>query len=376
MPNPRESRERTVSRALKLCRRDVILGAVSLLTACGCASGTNGDSINRSGYKALDILPLSGDNTINLAGVNNGGVVAGTSSYVAVVNPSKSGASSRGLGQLGRPFIWSGGRITSLPTLPGAETNSLAIAINDSGVVLGVSGTKPVLWELVGSSMSIREIPGLADNDYFNLVDLNNSGVILGSNFLWKNGVKTSLPFAGGIYISRGFNEQGSVVGFQDIGVHGVGFLPFVLKSDSVVSLPIFTGSELLTKGGGANDINNKDLIVGHSFHQTSDANLDDRAVIWQNGQMIDLSPLIAQIQTSGVMVESSFAVSVNNQGDVVGNFLYNGGYYDSFLYSNGKMSSLQMPPTQQLTYNVIDINDNGIIISQNGRVLIPNVLQ
>ncbi len=84
-------------------------------------------------------------------------------------------------------FRWEGRKITHLPPLPGA-TSCRALAVNDDGYTVGDSkfldvddGTSyflPVVWDSNGIPSTLPLLSGYAEGG---CIDVNNSGVVLGS---------------------------------------------------------------------------------------------------------------------------------------------------------------------------------------------------
>jgi probable HAF family extracellular repeat protein len=123
------------------------------------------------------------------------------------------------------------GEIKRLPPLPG-DTLSNATGINDSGLVVGTSGNcvlgpiEAVLWR-DGKPINLGILGGAVFNIAFGI---NNQGQVVGQSdlpgdiahhaFLWENGVITDLGTLPGIAssLAASINNRGQVVGFSDDG--------------------------------------------------------------------------------------------------------------------------------------------------------------
>ncbi len=336
-------------------RRTLLAGALSLLIPAGCGGGSEGTKIGTgvgSGgelkYVLVRIPPLSGDNTVNVAGINNLGLVVGNSSILPDTLPPSFFI------QNSRAFIWNGSLPFPLPTLPGFETGSRAIAINDVGTILGIIGKTPVLWE--GGNHRIRQLPELIPYMY-DLFGLNNNGTILTPTITWNNGVVTQLPKVLPYFYPTAFNDSGMVAGFRENFPGTPPQYPVILKDNTFTSLPYFPVSDGQHRGGQPNDINNRGLAVGQSYSEISPTEVILRAVSWENGNITDLSKLFA------TPAKNSNAVSVNNNGDIVGDFTTtNSNSASHFLYKDGAMRDLQAIANETIPGILKRINDRGEI--------------
>ena len=160
--------------------------------------------------------------------------------------------------------------LDDLGTLPG-RTYSMAWAVNESGDVVGGSGTpypnenyRPFLYHQ-GSMSQLMDAIGTA-------FDINENGqIVLGTwagNFLWENGQTTELQFNG---IPYAINNQGEIVGWA------IGATPDVVGPSEfacrIVDGQVENLNEHVTGGGGgwdlaaAYDINDDGEIVGIGQH-------------------------------------------------------------------------------------------------------------
>ncbi len=207
---------------------------------------------------------------------------------------------------------------------------SQASAINDNGQVTGVyraddcdgdpSDPHAFLWQNGGTPQIFAPL--------FQPTGINNAGQVVGSiahagqngAFIWQNstGLQNIGILPGDTYISTTrINDKGQVVGYSSTAT-GL-YHSFLWQQDSGMQ---DLGS--LGSGGGymdiASDINNKEQVVGSSYH---------RAFLWQSGAgMVDLNTLIDP--SSGLTL--SWATGINDNGWIVGSGVNSSGQYSAFL--------------------------------------------
>ena len=111
-----------------------------------------------------------------------------------------------------QPTVWEKGRPRALPGGRGG-----ASAINDAGVIVGILGKRLVLWE----NGKLRQLATLRGQwSYWENVDLNNLGQVVGSRwtndfntsrgFLWQKGKMVDL---GTGFLPEAINDRGLIVG-------------------------------------------------------------------------------------------------------------------------------------------------------------------
>jgi probable HAF family extracellular repeat protein len=208
-------------------------------------------------------------------------------------------------------FLWTPeAGMSDLGLLPGAA-ESMAMALNDVGQVVGSSGTdaneRPFLWT---SSNGIVELTGFPPGEFGIATGINNSLEVVGYRwtgtsggthaFLWTSsgGVIDlgALPGATTTY-ARSINNNGVVVGYSG----GRPFRWTALRGMEELTIPS-TGT-----GGDATGINDQGQIVGLG-NSGNDAN--QRAVLWgTDGKPIEVTCCFA------------VAASVNQAGDIAGMF-------------------------------------------------------
>jgi probable HAF family extracellular repeat protein len=243
--------------------------------------------------------------------------------------------------------------IVDLGTLPGG-TYSEAYAINDVGWVVGWSATgdpegdgHAVVWR----NGQIIDLGTLSGSGSSSASDVNNRGEIVGSSrtatgelhpTLWRDGEIIDLGTLGGrVAEATGINDQGDVVGWSSTTPADEEFHAFLWRDGQMTDLGTYrddtfsaaqaindrgvvvgdsggpvvwrrgvpTGLRLLPGAytGSTYDNNDRGDVVGIMAYP-SGASLN-RAVIWRRGVPTDL----------GLERGSSFALGVNNRGQVVG---------------------------------------------------------
>ena len=200
-----------------------------------------------------------------------------------------------------RANLWEGGVSTELDSLGPSYS---AYAINDAGQIVGCSGVDvspsgcgpAVMWSAgeiirLGTSADARHNPVATA--------INNRGQIVitsvGGPFLWDNGVMSELP---GLSAAYDINDRGEILGLSDgrpvIWAHGM-MTPLALPPGEWFA--------------SASAINNLGHVVG-SITSTAPGALS-MAVLWRNGEVIPLPPLVANEPTS--------AADINNRDEIVG---------------------------------------------------------
>ena len=277
-----------------------------------------GTTIQTVGYNVINLGTLPGG-TISIAnGINNSGQVVGYS------------GSSNGP----RAFLYSNGIMTDLGTLPGG-TVSNATAINDSGQVVGNSdGSNSTIRAFLYSNGTMTDLNPLFGNGFpasSTATGINNSGQVVGGLFLsrafggsriflYSNGTITYLD--GATADARGINDSGQVVGSW-LNPNTNNLLAVVYNGGQRQSLGTLPGA-LLSSGTA---INNSGQVVGYS-----DVNGNARAFLYSGGQMQDLGILPGYVYSD--------ALAINNSGQVVGNS-YDNNSSRAFLHSNAQINDL-----------------------------------
>jgi probable HAF family extracellular repeat protein len=208
-------------------------------------------------------LPLLGGNNGFATGVNDAGQAIG---WAETAVHDKSCTLPQVLQFLAVQWGPATNQKQVLPPYPGDST-SAAVAINDSGQVVGISGD---CGDAVGAFSARHAL-------------------------LWENAHPIRLPTLGGKgwNTPMAINNRGVAVGFSDTpgdvidGVLTQNFQAVMWPSPAtIVNLHTLPG-DVLSEATGIND---RGQIVGTSF----DANFQSRVFLWQDGKMYDLNSLLA----------------------------------------------------------------------------------
>ena len=179
---------------------------------------------------------------------------------------------------------------------------------------------------------------------------INESGQVVGSNigeaggFLWETGLMTFLP------------ESSSATAINDVGQ----ILGTTYRSPNTRAMVwnevngLWEGQLLPTLAGNTfpNDLNNSGLIVGSSFDGTQSSGTV-HAVVWQDGQMIDLLDDLTVICEG---IRGSWAYGANEAGQVVGDFRTPDLSLGTFLWQSGEAVELGLRSAQ-------DINESTVVV-------------
>jgi probable HAF family extracellular repeat protein len=229
--------------------------------------------------------------------------------------------------------------MTKLATLGGA--NGIANLNNNRGEVVGFAETnkidaacpgisefKPVVW----ASGKIQELPTFPGDSDGGAFGINDNGQVVGSSgpctpgfnpqsqvyfvpvhaLLWQNGAATDLGNLGGDGEFAGnhacaINNRGQVVGHSDLTDDATAHAFLWTRETRMSDLGTIPGDFASFALG----INDRGEVVGASV----DANFNPRAFLWDNGAMVDLNTLIPA--NSGLSLQ--LAESINSSGQIVG---------------------------------------------------------
>lgn len=290
-------------------------------------------------YTITDLGTLGGAHSGAYA-INNAGQVVGW-------------ARTAGGGQ--RAFLWQDGSMTDLLGMLGGSTSS-AWDISDAGQVTGVATNTsgrafPFLWEN-GVMTNLGTLGGLEGWAY----GINQVGQVVGAA---KTGAGATHAF---LYSSGTMQDLGTLPGGSNSVAQAINYIGQVVGGDAYTSSG-YAHAFLWEDGSGmtdlgthpnglisrAFDINDTGRIVGSA---TTSGTSSNRPVMWINGVLTVLDNRIGH------------AFAINNNGEVVGRA--NFGTDRAFLWRNGTMIDLTslLPADSGWTLlEARDINDSGQIV-------------
>ncbi len=244
-------------------------------------------------------------------------------------------------GQECRGFVWSDGAMRQLGTLGG--NNSFASGSNESGQIVGWAETavhdatcvapqvlqfEAVVWDRLGQAMPLRPLRGDPDSA---ATAINNSGNVVGISgicqvavgrlsaehmLLWHNGIPMKIPTLGGTGFNTPemINDENTVVGFADRpgdmgGSNFNGHAFEWTQAAGTVDLGTLSGDSV----SFAYSVNNRGQVVGQSCTPGCAAS---RAFLYQNGQMYDLNGLLDAASAGFNLI---YANDVNDEGQITG---------------------------------------------------------
>lgn len=282
-------------------------------------------------------------------------------------------------------WLWEDCALTNLGTLGGVTIQ--AYDVNDAGVVVGagdVAGgdTHAFSWTSGGG---LVDLGVLAGRDHSEALGINSINDIVGTSFNFNgSGVADPLAFlhlpTARYSLPMGMNSLGSLGGNNSVGtdVNDSGEVvggsrlangnmrPFLWLPSAAYSLSAGL-NDLGTLGGEsgailhrAEAINSNGELVGASFTAAGDMH----AFLWLPA---DAYGLVAGMNDLGVLTggTTSFALGINDSGQVVGASEVTGGAYHAFLWESGTLNDLNdLIDTNSpwVLTRALDINGDGEI--------------
>jgi probable HAF family extracellular repeat protein len=319
-------------------RNPHLLGMLLALPVVLAATGSEASFAERSGrghyaIRALGHLP-GGEQHVQALALNNTGTVVG----YQVFPPFDAHA-----------VVWRGDRVYDLSDqLPDPEASS-ASGVNDSTQIAGDAAVYGFLF--TGRERTLISDPYVVRG-------LNASGAVVGwgehdvgtAPYVWEDGVSHDLcPVADCGGSGEDINDLGHVVGTGWVEIED-GTEPFLWRDGVWEELGTLGGC-----GGLALGVNNLDQVVG--WADTVDCT-GIHAFRWENGEMTDLGTIPC--------CNTSVATAINDDGVIVGYGGYSGVESDAFIYRDGRMIPLDrlLPPGAGWDLiNAMDINETGQIV-------------
>jgi probable HAF family extracellular repeat protein len=299
----------------------------------------------RKNGRNIDLGTLGGPNSNTFAKPTEQGEVAGAAE---TSNPDPLGEDFCFFGThlICLAFVWQNGTMTALPTLGG--NNGTANYINNHNQVAGLAENttldstcpsseyqaEPVIW----NKDVPQQLPTVSGDPDGAVNAINNQGVAVGGSgdcatsgtfslhaLLWQNGSATNLGSLGGTLFSDAFNvnDRGVVVGSSDLpGDTNFWAFPFInnhaflWRNGAMTDLGTLPGDP----SSFAFSINNMGQIVGQG----------SRAIVWNDEELTDLNTLVPGPPFSPLYLLSAF--DINDRGEIVGEGLAINGDLHAFL--------------------------------------------
>jgi probable HAF family extracellular repeat protein len=185
---------------------------------------------------------------------------------------------------------------------------------NEAAVDLIVDGLhQAAVWDLDTNEVTpLGTLGGLGSS----VAAINEAGDVTGTSdtvseaghaFLWRRGTMTDLGTLGGTSsMPVAINDRGHVTGTSTVAGSGPA-QAFLWRDGRMEELPSLGGTAGWPVSSPA-DINNRGQVVGNST--TPDG--ASHAVLWQDGEVVDLSAALDPVQPA-------FVVDVNDRGQVLG---------------------------------------------------------
>jgi probable HAF family extracellular repeat protein len=258
------------------------------------ASGSNVDAFYWNGTAMQDLGTLGGTYTLARA-LNN----AGNGHPVQVVGQSWTGALNPDGSRVTHAFLWQNGAMTDL-------NNQLNNLSPNSG------------WVFQGAT-------GINDNQQVVGFGTHNGLV---ANWLWQFGSSALPTDLGGGNFPYAVNNASQVAGVSEYTVPYHGFL---WTNGSPVYLPLLPRTQSDTSDYAVALNNSSPVqVVGYTLNHAG--SVDDHALLWQNGSVIDL---IKQIPGSAGWSQLHRATGVNDLGQIAGSGTLTSGAAHAFLLTH-----------------------------------------
>ncbi len=349
-------------------------------------------------YDIIDLGKVEGGTNSFAYGINNTGETVGFGNGPLTTNSD--GDQVREFGSHAIQFADAG--LVDLGALVDG-TNSFALSINDSGVIVGYSDETRTETDSDGNQTQVTEnfatmfnsgvvtkIPGLTGLTQTRVFNINNNDFVVGTGRVDID------PDDSVVAVERGFvintagtgleimpsltvdsvarqshalsiNDMGNIVGWSEADVDGVlvvrAFMTSVNAATTLEELP-----NLGTRVTIARDINNQGVIVGSARHSTNSS----RTVAFVYDSTNDSE--LTRLPFFESRFDNAIANAINDSGQIVGQALVSvptSGINTGFLYENNELKNLNnLIPCDSgwRIDNATNINNNGEIIGHGLR--------
>lgn len=339
----------------------MLLRTISLATqaATRTSVGTKGERGRRSRRPIVEILEqkalLSSIMDLGPEGYNQ---YSYSSAYIN--NHGEVAFTSYAVDGVMHAYLYGGGKITDLGTLPGFETSE-ATGINDSGEVVGnayaIDGTEHAFLYSDGKMTDLGTLGGT----YSEASGINDAGQILGNSttiqylytYIYVNSHMTILNNSG--FYGYAINDSGLVAGVQ---WSGLGFRNAAIFDNGVIR----NLGSLCDACAAPVAINNLGQVAGNYDYSTLNGNGPTHAFSYKAGIMTDLGTLGGDPN-----YDESYAAGINNLGQVVG--LSSNTDYSAVAFLYGQQTGMVdlnslLPPNSKWDLTAATaINDYGQIV-------------
>jgi probable HAF family extracellular repeat protein len=257
----------------------------------------------------------------------------------------------------GRAFLWENGRMNDLGVLPG-DRWSTAVALNDAGQVIGYSWSKARFpdsnWEEVQAHAFLwmdgrRRALGTLPGDAFSRpIAINESGQVIGVSFrkrtlgraamhafLWENGTMRRLGTLGGRHSEpTAINDRGQVVGRSNPDPNTAptekrGWRAFLWEAGKIRDLGVLPGGTF----SWAVDVNDQGQVVGEGETRSGSQGV----FLWRSGK-------VRELRVGGNI--ENYVTAIDNRGRILGfSLAYDrdvGPVYRDFVWDKGKATPLE----------------------------------
>jgi len=265
------------------------------------------------------------------------------------------------------PPVYQYSIIGGLPAPSGSTANTLPLALNNNGRIVGYSATGPGTFQPMNwRSGQAMTLGGASAYDRAFATRVNTLGRVVGAGYMmdgnggileshalrWTGGFVTNLGSLGGrSAVAMGINDAGKIVGYSTL-LGETQTQAFIYQGATMTRLQSLPG----TIESYAYDISNTGYVAG-----TAVTNLPARPVLWYNGTARQL-PIPAGARAGA-------ANAVNDSGRAVGTVELNlaTGSFAAMLWQSGLMIDIGNLGGPVPYATASDINSRGQVVGTSG---------